>query len=326
MIRRIYVLPLKPGLSEAEIEEFVTDFGAAGEHIPGLLDSFAGVDLHSNTVVWEMTFRDEETYTGPYMVHPYHIATLDSYLLGDSPERRSIDFGASRYRVSESTPRLQAGVRRIVLLQLPEGTDTSVIEEIAARGDGMATSVFGSDDLAWQSAKGLTWTHIWEQGFTDLAELERFLRTPEGIATSSRDGYRNLGVRVPALRILTYPFELKPAPSLDDARAEGAPVLYTMTARLAPDDVDTFIDLLVREYDPSIARVGGTLLHRWRTWDHSYRDAEVQSTWQLDSFATFKDFRAGTTSGADPSFNRFVLNGMPLVKSGTRRFYRSVQP
>ena len=41
MIRRIYVLPLKPGLTEAETEEFVTAFRDTGEHIPGLLDSFA---------------------------------------------------------------------------------------------------------------------------------------------------------------------------------------------------------------------------------------------------------------------------------------------
>jgi len=103
---------------------------------------------------------------------------------------------------------------------------------------------------------------------------------------------------------------------------EGFPVLYTMTARTAPEDVEAFIGLLVRDYDPSLARVGGKLLHRWRTLDNAYREAEVASTWQLESLTAFKDFRQGTVAGDDPSWNRFVLNGMPLVKSGTRRFYR----
>lgn len=322
MIRRIYVLPLKAGLTESEVANFVADFAGAGEHIPGLLDSFAAVDQHSDTVVWEMNFRDEETYTGPYMVHPYHIATLDSYLLGDSPERRSYDFGASRYRIPESAQRLRAGIRRIVLMRLPEGADTSVIEEIAARGEGMATSVFGSDDLAYKSGKGLNWTHVWEQAFNDVDHLERYLKSPEGIACSNRDGFRALGIGVPALRVLTYPFELKPDSSPPEPQSDRSPVIYAMTAQLAPENVDTFVDLLVSDYDPPLARFGGKLLHRFRTWDHSSRDAEVQSVWQLDSFEAFKDFRTATSSAADDAFNHFVVNAMPLVKRGTRRFYR----
>ena len=38
---------------------------AADRFIPGLLDSSAGVDLDSPTVIWENTFIDEASYSGP---------------------------------------------------------------------------------------------------------------------------------------------------------------------------------------------------------------------------------------------------------------------
>jgi hypothetical protein len=323
MIRRTYILPLRPGITAEQTDELVTAFDETDQYIPGLVDSFAGLDMHTSTVVWEMTFRDEESYTGPYMVHPYHIGTLDNYLLGDSPERLCQDFTSSRYRIPDSAPRLEAGIRRVVLLQLPQDADTAVLDGLAAPGNGVATSTFGTDDLAFRGSKGRKWTHVWEQGFTDMAALSAYLRTPGGAATSTRDGFRYLGLKVTAVQVLTYQFKLKPAQS-PPGIPPSEPILYTMTARTAIDDADAFIELLVREYDPSLARAGGRLLHRWRTLDHAYGETEVQSTWQLESLTAFKDFRQATVGGDDPSFNRFVVNGMPLVKSGTRRFYRAV--
>ena len=324
MIRRIYVLPLNPGVTTEEAADFVAAFDAADLFIPGVLDSHAAVDLDSPTVVWEMAFPDESTYTGPYMIHPYHVATLDNYLLGDSPERRSHDFGTARYSLLERPRALEEGIRRIVLVNIPEDIDVSAVEELATRGDGAVTSTFAPDDVGWKSVKGLSWTHVLEQGFTDMAALEHYLRTPDGMATSTRDGFRTLGVKARAVRVLTYPFKLKPAGAVPPDPPADAPLLYTMTARTAPGDIDTFIELLVRHYDPALARVGAELVHRWRTCEHAYRDPEIHSTWRLPSFTAFVDFRSLSSAGDDPSWNRFVLRGMPLVKSGTRRFYREV--
>jgi hypothetical protein len=324
VIRRFYVLPLNPEVTTEEAADFVAAFDSADLFIPGVLESCAAVDLDSPTVVWEMTFPDEATYTGPYMTHPYHVGTLDTYLLGDSPERRSHDFGTARYSLAERSRILEEGIRRIVLANIPEDVDVSAVEKLAARADGAVSSTFAADDVGWRSVKGLNWTHVLEQGFTDIAALERYLRTPDGIATSTRDGFRTLGVKARAVRVLTYPFKLKPVEVAPPDPPVDAPVLYTMTARTDPGDIEAFIKLLIRDYDPALARVGAQLVHRWRTCDHGYRNPEVQSTWRLPSFAAFVDFRGLSTAGDDPSFNRFVLEGMPLVKGGTRRFYREL--
>lgn len=322
MIRRFYIMPLNIGVTEGKIDKFLKALSDSDTFISGLLDSSAGVDIDSRTVVWEMTFVDEETYTGPYMVHPYHMATLDNYLIADSPESVAHDIDTTRYTLPDSTPRLEAGVRRVVLMNLPEGTDTSRLEGLAARGEGMATSVFSPDNVAWRfPTKDLNWTHVWEQGFTDMTALNHYLKTSEGAACSSLEGFKRLGVDVKSLKILTYPFKLKPAQSPPDIPSGTFPILYTITARTALEDVDTYIDLLERDYDPALADVGAKLAHRWRTVDQAYSEAEVQSTWHLDSVAAYSDLRLMTVT--DPSWNRFVLNGMPLVRSGTRRFYRT---
>jgi hypothetical protein len=314
-------MPLNPGVTEAKIQEFLQAYNETDRFIPGLLDSAAGVDFDSKTVVWENNFVDEEVYSGPYMVHPYHAHTLDNYLLSDSPECITHDIFTVRYQLPEGTPRLDRGIRRVVLLKLPDGADISALETLAARPDGMATSVFSPDNVGWVSAKGRAWTHIWDQGFNDIAALERFLKTREGIASSSLEGFRRLGADVDTIKIFTYPFELKPSQSPAALAAETFPIFYTITARMDFGDVDTFIGLLERDYDPFLADDGIRLMHRWRTVDGSSGVAEVQSTWQLGSFAAFDAWRA--KAYFDPRWNRFARDAMPLVKGGTRRFYRA---
>jgi hypothetical protein len=324
MIRRFYIMPLNPDVTEGTINEFLKAFSDSDRFISGLLDSSAGLDIDSRTVVWEMMFVDEETYTGPYMVHPYHMATLDNYLIADSPECVAHDIFTARYKLTgATTPRIEEGIRRLVLMKIPEGADASVMEAFAARGEGVATSTFSPDNVAYRfPGRGLNWTHIWEQGFADRAALNHYLKTPEGIAGTSLEGFKRQGIDVTSVRILTYPFKLHPAQSPFGMPPDTVPILYTITARMALEDVDTYIDLLERHYDPPLARVGAKLVHRWRTVDHAYGEGEVQSMWQLESVAAFTDLRIMTVT--DPSWKRFVLNAMPLIRGGTRRFYRAI--
>jgi hypothetical protein len=322
MIRRFYILPLKPGTSDAKVDELVRALDRSDQFIPGLLDSSAGVDLDSRTALWENNFVDEETYSGPYMVHPYHIATLDNYVMMDSPECVTHDIYTSRYQLSGTVPRIDNGIRRLVLMNIAEGADVSPIETLATQREGVATSVFCPDNVGWVSAKGRPWTHIWEQGFTDMAALHRYLKTREGVACSSLEGFKRLGVDVQSIKILTCPFQLKPAQSPAPMPPDDSPALYTITARTAVDDADDYVALLERHYDQYIVDAGGKLIHRWRSVDQSYGDTEVQSTWQFDSIGAYSNIRA--QSFAHPDWHLFVRDAMPLVKSGTRRFYRAV--
>jgi hypothetical protein len=134
------------------------------------------------------------------------------------------------------------------------------------------------------------------------------------------DALKRAGVDVKALKILTCPFALKPAQSPASAN-EVFPTFYTLTARTALEDADTYISLIEKLYDPYVVEAGGKLLHRWRTVEGGYREAEILSTWELKSVAAYNDLRwkLGTEN-----WKRFVTEAMPLVKGGTRRFYRAV--
>jgi hypothetical protein len=324
MIRRFYVLPLRPSVTPVQVEEMVAALRATDAHIPGLLESSAGLDLANRTVVWENLFVDEAAYAGPYMVHPYHAATLDDYVMADSPLCLTQDIYATRYHLPGEPAELRTGIRRLVLMNLAEGADTSALESLAQPGPDVATSVLARDDVGWVSAKGRPWTHIWEQAFTDSESLQRYLRSPGGVASSSLEGLRRHGVEALSVKVLTFPFDIKPVSAQlpTDPPPDDVPLMYTVTARLSPDDVDPYVDLLERLYDPVVAASGGHLVQRWRTVEQAYVEAEVHSTWQLESFAAFSAFRISTY--ADPSWNRFVSEAMPLVKSGTRRFSRAL--
>jgi hypothetical protein len=321
MIRRFYIMPLNPGVSDAVLEEFVRGFDDTDRFLPGLFDSSAGVDFDSRTVVWENNFVDEATYSGPYMFHPYHAATLDTYLMGDSPLCITHDTFTVRYQAPDELRRMEKGVRRLVLMNLAEGADTSAIEALAADPPGMSTSVLRKDDVGWVSAKGRSWTHIWEQGFTDKEAVERYLATRDGIWTSSLEGLKRLGLAITSLKILTFPFALKPAPTPAPTPSEPFPTFYTLTARLALEDVDAYVGLLKDCYDAYVAEAGGKLVHRWRTVEEGYNFAEVQSTWEIKSVAAYHDMRLKT---GNANWQRFVKEAMPLVKGGSRRFYRAV--
>ena len=324
MIRRFYILPVNPGVSEAKVQEMIDVLNAADRFIPGLMDSSAGVDLDSPTVIWENTFVDEASYSGPYMVHPYHIGAIDNYVMPDSPECITDNTYATRYTTPDADQEVRGGIRRVLLLNASTDADGAALKALAAQPQGVAASAFGADDVGWVSAKGRPWTHIWEQSFTDMAQLERYLGTPDGMACSSQEGFASLGIDLGSLKVFTCPFELSPAEdqSPPEAPPDTSPVLYTITARTAADGADAYVELLERHYDPFMAEGGCPLLNRWRTVDQGYLGAEVHSTWQIDSLSAYSDLRATTIS--NPHWTAFVKDATPLVQGGSRRFHRAV--
>ena len=323
MIRRYYILPLRHGVTDTQVQEFVDVLSAADRYIPGLRDSSAGLDLATRTVVWENTFVDEPSYSGPYMVHPFHIGAIDDLVMADSPACLTQDIFTARFTTPDATQRHRSGIRRVLLCKVASDADAAAIGALAARPGPMAASAFGADDVGWVSAKGRAWTHVWEQVFADTDELDRYLATRDGLACSSLEGFTRQGIELEALRIFTCPFALTPAEEqVPPPMPADGPLRYSITARTAPRDTDAYLALLERHYDPFMTANGGTLVERTRTVGHGYLEDEVISTWELASLAAYSDLRAATY--ADPAWNTFVLEAMPLVRGGTRRFQRSV--
>ena len=321
MIRRFYIMPLNHRATPEKVAEFIDVYDACDRFIPGLSASAAGLDFGGETVVWENVFDSEETYSGLYMIHPYHGASLDSYLMADSPELLTHDIFTVRYELPGDIPRIDSGIRRLVLMNLSEGTEGLAEKYLSERPEHAATTVFSRDNVKWVSPKGKAWTHILEQGFYDEEALDSYLETAHGIATSSKDGLRRHGIDIDALKIFTYPFELKEPQQPDPLPAEDGPAFLSITAQLEIGDVAAYVSLIQTSYDKHIEANGGRLVQRLRSVDQGYLGAEVQSIWELPSMAHYNPMRFST--GGDANWNRYALESTTLVKGGTRRFYRA---
>lgn len=321
MIRRFYIMPLNAGLSKAQVDELVSGMDATDEFLDGISDSWTGLDEDSATAIWENNLIDEAMYSGPYMHHPYHAGTLDEYLMGDSPRCWTHDTFTVRYVMDEDHPRPEKGIRRLLLLKIPEDSGTAELEALAASPSPMVASVFKADTVGWVSPKGRAWTHVWEQSFADRDALDSYLQTREGKASASMEGLKRLGVKLDALKIFTYGFDVSETKQAPPISAEPFPTFYALNTRVNIEDADQFVSLLRDCYDPYVIDAGGKLAHRFRTVEAGYPWVEVQSVWELKSVAAYHDLRM--KSGSDPRWTRFVTDAMPLILEGTRRFYRA---
>jgi hypothetical protein len=321
MIRRFYIMPLNHRATQESVDRFIADYDACDQFIAGLSASAAGLDFDGTTVIWENVFDSEETYSGLYMVHPYHACTLDSYLMADSPELLTHDIFTVRYEVPGDIPRIERGIRRLALMNIAEETESIAENALSDCPEFASTNLFSRDNVKWVSPKGKSWTHILEQGFADEDALDAYLETAHGIATSSKDGLRRLGIDISGIKIFTYPFELKAAQNPASLPEDG-PAFYAITAQLDVVDVRAYIALLESSYDLHMEAQGCKLVQRLRTVDEGYLQAEVQSIWELPSMAHYNPMRFST--GGDANWNRYALEAATLVKGGARRFYRGV--
>lgn len=322
MIRRFYILPLQPWVGDDQIDELIHVLAEADRFIPGLTDSSAGLDRNSRTVVWENNFVDEASYTGPYMVHPYHIGAIDSLVMLDSPECVTQDIFTVRFQTTEPQ-RIEHGIRRVTLLKMAEGADVSSIDALAEPTTDVVTSQLGADDVGWVSVKGRAWTHIWDQSFTDAASLDRYLHSRDGMATSSLEGIKRLA-DVEAMKTFTFPVSIRPTADQQPPAtpADDGPILYTITVRVAPENADRYIDLAKQYYDRYVTDGGGELIDRRRSVAQSMDEVEIQSTWRLDSLAAYSDLRFMCIP--HEQWNIYVREATPLILGGTRRFSRTV--
>jgi hypothetical protein len=208
MIRRFEIYGVGPDAAGPGVAALETACRRCRAFIPEVLHSRVGRDISDAgpRLVWEHAFASPEAYRR-YMVHPYHADLLDRYILNDSPERVVVDDGLGAGLVGYSCDgpvfALSSGVRRLVLLRLDRSASPAEIDRLTQTlADGPADdnqlilSVVGVNTLgaAWFDAvTPITgrprWTHLWEQGFENLAGLDAYRDGPSPLAEAERRGW-----------------------------------------------------------------------------------------------------------------------------------------
>jgi hypothetical protein len=194
MLRRFETYSLRSLADSDTVAEFERALETAPEFIPEVLDSKIGRDLSDEPIqlVWEHAFASPEAYRR-YMEHPYHANVLDRFLLFDSPERvvtdRGLDAGLFGYHCSQPTWQLDRGVRRLLLFRVDQSAtplqmaqlERAFVDELGLV-PGMTLCVVAANTLggAWFDGttpigRPPTWTHLCEQGFSNLDALSSYL-------------------------------------------------------------------------------------------------------------------------------------------------------
>lgn len=208
MLRRFEIYSLAAGAGADRVRALATACRRCGEFIPDILHSRVGWNLSDAPaqLVWEHAFASPVAYQS-YMVHPYHAAVLDRYLLNDSPERVVVDndlgAGLVGYDCDGPAFAMAGGVRRLVLLRVDRRASPAEIDRLArtlgdapADDDRMILSVVGANTLGPAWFDGVTpitgrprWTHLWEQGFGDAAALDAYRDGASLLAGAERRGW-----------------------------------------------------------------------------------------------------------------------------------------
>jgi hypothetical protein len=157
-------------------------------HIAGISRCAVGVNVSGPPidVVWETTYASVAAY-GAYMIHPYHAAVLDRFLLPDCPERvtthNALGAGLIGYATDRPEPSEPVARRRLLLLAFGDRSDDAAraCDDVAAAGAaGMLESVLAENTMSTRWFDGETdmggtpaWSHIWDQCFATPDDLDR---------------------------------------------------------------------------------------------------------------------------------------------------------
>jgi len=199
---------LRADADPAAVQRLERAFLDCGHFIPEVLHSAIGTNLSTAPVqlIWEHGYESAEAYQR-YMVHPYHAALLDRFLLADSPERivteNDLGAGLVGYACDDASYAMTGGVRRVVLLSLapPAGADllplVAALRRAPEQAPEMSLSVVGSNTMGSAWFDGVTpltppsvWTHVWEQGFATEDDRRGYLDGPSPLAAAERAGWK----------------------------------------------------------------------------------------------------------------------------------------
>jgi hypothetical protein len=205
VLRRFEIYSLARDRRDADVEALATACRRCGDYIAEVSHSAVGWNLSEAPVqlVWEHAFASPQAYQR-YMIHPYHAAVLDRYILPDSPERvvTDNDLGVGLVGYSCDGPEFEtsAGVRRLVLLRVARDAARGAVlrmEQALRNGpagaDEMIVSVAAANTLGPAWFDGVTpvggrprWTHVWEQGYVDRGGLAAYGQGRSALAAAER--------------------------------------------------------------------------------------------------------------------------------------------
>jgi Stress responsive A/B Barrel Domain len=208
MLRRFELYGLQPAVAPDAAQRLAEACRLCGHHIPEVLDNAVGTNSSDAPVdvVWEHAFDDAHAYRR-YMVHPYHAAVIDRFVLADSPERIVADdvlgAGLVGYRCDGPLYRTDATVRRLVLLQLDRAAPEhdvaelrTTLEETARHHTEVVLSVMAPNSFGacWFDAEHPVgppprWTHVWEQAFADRAAFDAYRAGALASAGADQDAW-----------------------------------------------------------------------------------------------------------------------------------------
>lgn len=192
MIRRFETYAFVPDTAPELRRRVAEVLGHCHRFIPEVVHNAVGWNTSGSAteLAWEHAYPSVEAYRR-YMVHPYHADLIDRFVLPDSPERvvePITGAGLFGYHCDEADFALGAGqARRVVLLRFTESGDGDIaaaaeaFTRAASRASAGACALFsvvGANTLANSWFDGETpmgppakWSHVWEQGYADLATL-----------------------------------------------------------------------------------------------------------------------------------------------------------
>ena len=205
MLRRFEMYAVARDPADDAVRAFETACRRGGEFIAEISHSTVGWNLSDAPVqlVWEHAFASPYAYQR-YMIHPFHAAVLDRYILPDSPERvvsdNDLGAGLVGYHCDGPVFEMRGGVRRILLLRLTrQATPGAVrrmeeaLRDAPAAAEQMIMSVVGANTLGAAWFDGVTpmggrprWTHLWEQGFVDRDGLDAYRHGGSALADAER--------------------------------------------------------------------------------------------------------------------------------------------
>ena len=187
MLRRYLMYRVNPDAPKDLVAKMDKSMRHAQRWIPEVLHSAVG---HNKSpvglnFVWEHAYEDSEAYKR-YQVHPFHANIYDRYVL-PGPEALVIhnrdDVSLIGFYCEGPVYFLPSGyARRVVLVRLKEGTVDAfkaITEKEKSANPKMVLSVFAENTLGTRWMDGVTkivddapYSHIWEQGYTSLADAE----------------------------------------------------------------------------------------------------------------------------------------------------------